>query len=395
MAALNYAVQYNESLAQMFPYVLYYGRLYATPNNGRYRMGEDGRSVKIARLTVGGRVDASRDTIGTAARNYDNNWETKDLTNQRKWSTLVHPKDIDQTKMVATIENITTEMNNTQKFPEMDAYTISKIYADWRGQNYAPDVATLTVDNVLTIFDTLMQRMDEKRVPLTGRVLYVLPAVQRLLKNASGISRRVNAQQNNGVIDRLVQSLDTVEIVGVPNELMKTLYSFASGWTPSTSAKQIQMALIHPLSVITPVSYEFASLEAPGPLTEGKYVYYEESHEDVFILNAKADAIQFVMADAGAASAITVASAAGTETAGDTVITVTGTKESGTTLAYKIAEAAIAAPGLGEVPSGYTAFESGATLSGQTASHYIRVVELNADGKVIQTGAAQLTVKAA
>ncbi|MEA4928503.1 MAG: capsid protein [Candidatus Limiplasma sp.] len=395
MAALNYAVQYNASLAQMFPYVLYFGRLYATPNNGRYRMGEDGHSVKIARLTVGGRVDASRDTIGTAARNYDNNWETKDLTNQRKWSTLVHPKDIDQTKMVATIENITTEMNNTQKFPEMDAYTISKIYADWRGQNYAPDIATLTVDNVLSVFDMLMQRADEKRVPLTGRVLYVLPAVQRLLKNATGISRSINAQQNNGVIDRLVQSLDTVEIVSVPNELMKTLYSFANGWVPSASAKQIQMALIHPLSVITPVSYEFASLEAPGPMTEGKYVYYEESHEDVFILNAKADAIQFVMADAGAAGAITVASAAGTETAGDTVITVNGTKESGTTLAYKIAASAIAAPGLGEVPSGYTAFASGATLAGQTASQYIRVVELNADGKVIATGTALLTVKAA
>lgn len=126
-----------------------------------------------------------------------------------------------------------------------------------------------------------------------------------------------------------------------------------------------------------------------------KYVYYEESHEDVFILNAKADAIQFVMADAGAAGAITVASAAGTETAGDTVITVNGTKESGTTLAYKIAASAIAAPGLGEVPSGYTAFASGATLAGQTASQYIRVVELNADGKVIATGTAQLTVKAA
>ncbi len=395
MAALNYAVQYNESLATMFPYVLYFGRLYATPNNGRYRMGDDGRSVKIARLTVGGRVDADRDTIGTASRNYDNNWETKDLTNQRKWSTLVHPKDIDQTKMVATIENITTEMNNTQKFPEMDAYTISKIYSDWRALNYAPDIVTLTADNVLSTFDALMQRMDEKRVPLTGRVLYVLPEVQRLLKNASGITRNINAQQSNGVIDRIVQSLDAVEIVGVPNELMKTLYSFTTGWAVSASAKQIKMALLHPLSVITPVSYEFASLEAPGPLTEGKYVYYEESHEDVFILNAKADAIQFVMADAGAASAITVASAAGTATAGDTVITVTGTKESGTTLAYKIAATAITAPGLGVVPEGYTAFTSGATISGQTASHYIRVVELNADGKVIATGTAQLTVKSA
>ena len=51
--------------------------------------------------------------------------------------------------------------------------------------------------------------------------------------------------------------------------------------------------LVHPLAVITPHKYSFAQLEAPSALSEGKYVYYEESYEDVFILNNKADAIQF------------------------------------------------------------------------------------------------------
>ena len=53
--------------------------------------------------------------------------------------------------------------------------------------------------------------------------------------------------------------------------------------------------LIHPLAVITPVSYTFAQLDQPSALSEGKYVYYEESFEDVFILNKKADAIQINM----------------------------------------------------------------------------------------------------
>ena len=395
MATLNYAVEYSASLAQAFPYVLYFGHLYSTPNNGRYRMGEDGRSVKIPRLTVGGRVDANRDSIATAARNYDNDWETKTLSNQRKWSTLVHPKDVDQTKGVATIENITAEMNNTQKFPEMDAYTISKIYSDWRSQLYAPDIYALSESNVLPVFDMLMQRMDEKRVPLSGRVLYVTPAVNKFIKNASGISRNIDANVNNGNLNRIIRALDNVEIVSVPSTLMQTLYSFTSGWAVSASSKAIGMALINPLAVITPVSYEFAKLDEPVALTDGKFYYYEESHEDTFILNAKADGIQFVLADAGAAAAVTVASVAGSETAGDTVITVTGGQTSGTTLAYKVSASAIAAPGLGVTATDYTAFESGDTLSGQTANHYIRVVELNADGKVIATGTAQMVVKAA
>ena len=37
MAALNYAKEYQQALEREFPYVLYFGALFATPNNGRYR----------------------------------------------------------------------------------------------------------------------------------------------------------------------------------------------------------------------------------------------------------------------------------------------------------------------------------------------------------------------
>lgn len=117
MPTINYAAEYSRDLANAYPYVLNFGALYATPNNGRYRMGENGKTIYIPRLTTSGRVDSDRDTIAMATRNYDNSWEPKTLTHQRKWSTLVHPKDIDQTNMVASIANITQTFNETQKFP--------------------------------------------------------------------------------------------------------------------------------------------------------------------------------------------------------------------------------------------------------------------------------------
>ena len=76
---------------------------------------------------------------------------------------------------------------------------------------------------------------------------------------------------------------------------MKTAYNFTAGWQVGGSAKQIHMLLVHPMAVITPVSYQFSQLDEPSATTEGKYYYYEESFEDVFILNKKADAIQFVV----------------------------------------------------------------------------------------------------
>ena len=148
MAALNYAKQYAQALANQFPYVLNFGALYATPTNGRYRI-VNAKTIEIPTLTTTGRVNADRDTIGVAARNYDNAWESKTLTNQRKWSTLVHPMDIDQTNQVASIANITKTFNEFQKFPEMDAYTISKIYADWANQSMTADTTVLTVANVI------------------------------------------------------------------------------------------------------------------------------------------------------------------------------------------------------------------------------------------------------
>ena len=315
MAALNYATEYSRALAQAFPYVLNFGALYSTPNNNRYRW-VNAKTIEIPSISTTGRVDSDRDTIATAQRNYDNAWETKTLTHQRKWSTLVHPMDIDQTNLVTSIANITQVFNDEQKFPEMDAYLISKIYADWTTSVSAStghdayvgkvaDTTTLTVNNVLSVFDQLMLNMDNARVPANGRILYCTHEVKVLLKNASNISRSIDVTKNNNTIDRVVNRLEEVEVIGVPATLMKTVYDFTSGWAVDDDAAQINMFLVHPTAVITPVSYTFSQLDEPSAGSEGKYIYFEESFEDAFILNKKADAIQFNITPASSTTSTT------------------------------------------------------------------------------------------
>lgn len=290
--ALNYASEYSRALSQEFPYVLNFGALYNTPNNGIYRW-MNARTIEIPSISTTGRVNADRDTIATAQRNYNNAWEPKTLTNQRKWSTLVHPMDVNQTNMVATISNITRVMNEEQKFPEMDAYCVSKIYADWTGLGNTAMSESLSEANVLAQFDEMMLKMDNARVPVTGRILYCTHEVKKILKNADTLYRHMDVQTSSDVINRVVNRLDEVEIIGVPANLMMTAYDFTQGWEPGKMADQINMMLIHPTAVITPVSYTFAHLDEPSAGSEGKYIYFEESYEDVFILNKKADAIQF------------------------------------------------------------------------------------------------------
>ena len=53
------------------------------------------------------------------------------------------------------------------------------------------------------------------------------------------------------------------------------------------------MMFLHPDAVLPISTYATAMLTEPTALSEGKWVYFEESYEDVFILNKKKKAICF------------------------------------------------------------------------------------------------------
>lgn len=390
MPAINYAEQYARELAQAYPYALNFGALYATPNNGRYRMGEDGKTVYIPNLSTTGRVAADRDTIATATRNYDNAWEPKTLKNQRKWSTLVHPKDIDQTNAVASIANITQTFNEEQKFPEMDAYCVSEIYKLWIEQGHVADHTVLDASNVLAVFDRLMLKMDNARVPANGRILYCTNEVKTLLKQASGLTRNFDVQGGGNAISRAVSRIEEVEVIGVPATLMKTEYDFTNGWAVKAGADQINMLLVHPSAIITPVSYQFSQLDSPSAVTEGKYIYYEESFEDVFILNKKSDAVQ-MNTSIEYVGGLTVTSAPNASTSGSTDVTVNpASAGTGYKYYYKAAESVV------EVHDGDVISTSGtdawteltlssgaATLANMTTGNVLTVVRAKTSGMTV------------
>jgi len=293
MAAVNYAESYERALAQAYPNVLNFGELYNVANNQTYKF-VDSKTIHIPSISVTGRKNVNRDAIdGNFQRNVDNSFETKTLTFYREWSTSIDPADVLDTNMILTIQNATKVFNEEQKFPEKDAYTISKIYADWTAEGKEADKTPLTVDNVLIVFDKLMEAMDEALVPSNGRLLYVTPAVKTLLKQASQIGLSRNVQTGANTINRVVDRLDEIKLISVPSFLMKTAYNFTTGFEPSGSAKQINLFLVHPSAILTPSKYAFVGMEAPAAGTKGDYIYYEKEYSDVFILNNRTGAIAF------------------------------------------------------------------------------------------------------
>lgn len=333
---LNYAKEYSQALAQAYPYTLYFGALWNAVKPGVKFLNNN--TVVLPSLTVKGRSNGDRDNIGSFSRNFNNEEETKTLKNHRTWDTLIHPRDIDETNHVATIQNITQVMNEEQKFPEMDAEMITALYELKNAIENITEDDVLTLANVLTKFDAMMDKMDEKRVPAAGRLLYADTPTKTLIDNAKEAARHLSAKDT--AVARSLDRIGEVDVIGVPTSAMKSKYIFkesdgfevakpeyalttdtdiVTGKTYYTKseekytavkspvkasistyyemteegARDVKMLLVHPSALIPVISYDFAELGAPSSLSKGKWTYFEESFEDVFIFNKKHDAIQF------------------------------------------------------------------------------------------------------
>lgn len=287
---LNYAKEYSQALAQAYPYTLYFGALWSAVKPDVKFLRND--TVILPSLTVKGRKNGDRDSIGSFGRNFNNAEEPKKLKTHRTWDTLIHPRDIEETNHVATIQNITKVMNEEQKFPEMDAEMITALYKLKNEIESITEDEVLTLGNVLTKFDALMDKMDEKRVPAAGRLLYADTPTKTLIDTAKEAARNLSAQDT--AVARSLDRIGEVEVIGVPTTAMKSAYEFTDdGFNVAGEAKAVKMLLIHPSAVIPVIAYDFAQLGAPSSLSQGKWIYFEESFEDVFIYNKKHDAIQF------------------------------------------------------------------------------------------------------
>mgnify|MGYP000650652755 FL=1 len=288
---LNYAKEYSQALAQAYPYVLYFGALWSAVKPDVKFLNNN--TVILPSLSVKGRGNGDRDSIGTFSRNFNNAEETKVLKRHRTWDTLIHPRDIDETNHVASITNITRVMNEEQKFPEMDAEMITELYALKNAIEAVTPDDVLTLANVLTKFDAMMDKMDEARVPAAGRLLYADTYTKTLIDTAKEAARNLSATDT--AVARSLDRIGEVEIIGVPTSVMKSKFIFkdTDGFEVASDAKAVKMLLVHPSAVIPVIAYDFAELGAPSSLSKGKWTYFEESFEDVFIFNKKHAGIQF------------------------------------------------------------------------------------------------------
>lgn len=253
------------------------------------------KEIKIPRLDLGGYKDHSR-AGGWNRQDISNDFETKILQHDRDVEFFVDAMDVDETNQIVSAANITNVFVTEQAIPELDCYRYSKLLAEMQNFGGTPDTTALDVNNVLQVFDELMEIMDEASVPESGRILYVTPTVHKLLKQAEDIQRTFYVQSGPGRVARAVNQLDDVTVVKVPSDRMKSAYDFTDGFAPGVGAKQINMILVHPSAVIAPIKHQAIYLWPPGSHTTGDgWLYQNRSYTDLFVIERKVDGVQINM----------------------------------------------------------------------------------------------------
>jgi len=204
---------------------------------------------------------------------------------------------------------------------EMDAYASEKLAGFANG--FGGVVSTsLTADNILGQWDAALAYMIDQRIPVDRIICKMTPAAYVLLKSAAGVTRFVSIDGSALGINRNVASLDGVKITQVPKDMMKTAYTFTTGWVVTGGATQVNFILFDPMALVAPVVYDTSMMTAPTAQSKGKWLYYERYYYDIFSLNKRQAGFYANMT--GVLGTLTVTSVAGTAASGDTVVTATG-----------------------------------------------------------------------
>lgn len=305
---LNYATEYSKAMANMYPYWSYFSDLYGSPNSATYKP-ISGKAVAVQSMTTSGARAVNRDQItGTFNRNFNTSEQILTMRMDREWDTLADPMDIQEDPIV-NIANITKTFNEFQKVPEMDAYAASALAQAASGFGGVDDTS-LTADNILETWDTYLAYMVNQRVPRDRIRAKMTPDTYKLLKEAAGITRFVEADTGIRNIDRNVGKLDGVVIMEVPKDIMMSAYDFTEGWASATGAKQINLLMFDPIAIAAPVVYETSMMSAPTAQSKGKWLYYERYYYDVFALNQRLPGIFVNMASNPALGTLNITTSA-------------------------------------------------------------------------------------
>lgn len=270
---------------------------------------------------------------------------------------------------------------------EMDTYAASTLAQAASGFGTV-DNTSLSAENILETWDQYLAYMVNQRVPRDRIRAKMTPDTYKLLKEAAGITRFVEADTGIRNIDRNVGKLDGVVIQEVPADMMMTAYDYSEGWAAAAGAKQMNMLLFDPMAIAAPVVYDVSMMSAPTAQSKGKWLYYERYYYDVFALNQRLPGIYANITDTPALGTVAFTTSAG-EDSTHTVINGLPDLPYGQSYVALSQSAATPLPTYGQAPSGgYAPVTNGSIVTTQSGYYIVVAVVNNTLGGICTAASA-------
>ena len=177
-----------------------------------------GNKIMLPKVSVDGAATYDRDA-GYAQGGVTVSYEEYELKYDRGRKFRIDVIDNDEAAF-DLYRQVALQYVRTKEIPELDALRFAEIYAAATATGSLATKVEADLSNsskALALFDAAEKALDNQEVPEEGRVLFCSHEFYSLLKNDSGILRRMDVGQNLGNLDRRVELLDgLVPVIRVP-----------------------------------------------------------------------------------------------------------------------------------------------------------------------------------
>lgn len=158
--------------------------------------------------------------------------------------------------------------------PEIDTYRLSKYVTAAAANGGRPTATNITASNAYTSLLSAQEYLDENKVPVEGRIVYVTPKFLNFIKIDPNFMK-ASELTSKALINGQVGEIDGIAVVKVPSSYMATKTPFI---------------LVHKSAMVAPKKLaDYKTHDNPpginGWLVEGR-IYY-----DAFVLDAKKKAV--------------------------------------------------------------------------------------------------------
>lgn len=313
--ALNYAEQWQPNLLEII-----IGDSYASPFIRSNVKWLNAKTFHYTQMSTTGYQNHNR-AGGWNQGQYNQTDVPFTVMHDRDIEFLVDKADVDETNATASIQNITETFLKTQAIPEMDAQFFSTVATKalaTDGCHSTTKLSAITSTTVVRYLKNIFKHKGLKRYKARGALIaYVSTDVMTALELSEEFTRTISITSISGLgasINTRITSLDGVTLIEViDDERFKTEFDYSNGFVPTSSAKDINVLVVTPMTTLLVPKIASVYGFAPGEHTKGDgWLYQNRSFWDTFVmpngLDGKIDSIYVDTLDTTAARSAAKAS---------------------------------------------------------------------------------------